>query len=862
MFSRIKNLVTILGICILFAPISVTAATVSTNENRFSAARLEVRWELRRNVFAPNKPHGRSLARFTLINHNDVPLPEKAWALYFNSVDGVELGPLKGQLALEQVSGSLFRLIPAKGFQGLAARQTLLVDFFQASLVSNLSKAPNGPYLVFADAPEQGLAIEQYQAMPLQRPEQMNKDASDTMPLITPQTLFRRNTLIDEIALSALPPIFPTPRLLQPGVGQLQLSAMPDIIADKGMEFEAAFAKALFRPHFPMDSVTAQLNERATKSAPALSLSIGEIPGQTSPEAYEMRIDVKAGISIKGLSAAGVMYGLQSLRDLLPLKPDGTRQLSLAALFVSDAPRFAYRGFQLDVARNFQAKETVFRLLDLMARYKLNKFHFHLTDDEGWRLAIAGIPELTAIGAVRGHTLQQTQHLQPAYGSGPSTEDPHGSGYYSRADYIEILKYAAARHIEVIPEIEMPGHARAAVKAMEIRFHRLEKTDPDEARRYLLNDLNDRSQYKSPQQYTDHVLDPGLASSYTFIEHVVAQIVALHQEAGVALHTIHVGADELPEGAWEKSPASLAAMQALNLTSTAQLWDHFYHQVDLILRKHGLFASGWEELGAKKITLQGKPALIPNPVFIQKNFNLFVWNNTEGAEDFAYRLANAGYKTVLAPVTKMYFDMAHNQNPEEPGVNWGAYVDLDTVYDFIPLDYLKNAEKKLIGKDSLTEEGKKNILGLEATLFTETVRDTGRIEYMIMPRLLALAERAWASDPAWATEADSNKAAALHRNAWSAFVNQLGKRILPRLDAEQIAMHYRIAPPGLQRIKQQIHVNYQLPGFTLRYTTDGSEPNTGSALVVGPIAAKGIISVAAFDTNGRKGNSSRIENTQ
>lgn len=852
MFCRINNLVTALSIFILFTPIAVTAGSVKSNDNVFSVTRLELRWELQRNVFAKKNPRGQSLARFTLINHNNVPLPEKAWGLYFSSVDGVELGQLDGNLALEQVSGSLFRVVPAKGFKGLAAQQTLLINFFQAGLVANSSKAPNGPYLVFDDAPEQGLAIERYQIMPLLRPEQIDKGVSDPVPVITAQAVFERNAGIDDIALSALPPIFPTPQLLEARAGRLLLTSMPKIIASANLAGEAALAKALLQPHFR----TVQVQD----SAPTLNLIIGKIPGQASIEAYEMHIDAIAGISIKGQSPAGVMYGLQSLRDLLPIKPNDTNQLEFTARFVSDAPRFEYRGFQLDVARNFHSKETVFRLLDLMARYKLNKFHFHLTDDEGWRLDIAGIPELTSIGAVRGHTLQQTQHLQPAYGSGPTIDDPHGSGFYTRADYIEILKYAAALHIDVIPEIEMPGHARAAVKAMEIRFHRLEKTDPTEARRYLLNDMNDRSHYKSAQQYHDNVLDPGLASSYVFIEQVVTQLVTLHQEAGVALKTIHVGADELPEGVWEKSPASLAAMKRLKLTSTAGLWDHFYHEVDLILRKHGLFASGWEELGAKKANLSGKNTIIPNPLFIPNNFNLFVWNNTEGAEDFAYRLANAGYKTVLASVTKMYFDMAHNKNPDEHGVNWGGYVDLDTVYDFIPLDYLKNSEKSLVGKDSLTEEGKKNILGLEATLFTETIRDSARIDYMIMPRLLALAERAWASDPEWATESTPTKAAAMHRLAWSGFVNQLGKRVLPRLDAEQDAVQYRIAPPGLKRIDKQIHVNYQLPGFTLRYTTDGSEPDTHSAIVLGPIATKGLILVAAFDRNGRKGNSSRIKN--
>jgi len=338
---------------------------------------------------------------------------------------------------------------------------------------------------------------------------------------------------------------------------------------------------------------------RTAANIPPLTLRIGTIAGQSSPEAYELTINPHTGIALTGASAAGVFLGLQSLRDLLPLAPQADGAVDLQAMHIIDAPRFEYRGFQLDVSRNFQLKATVLRLLDLMARYKLNKFHFHLTDDEGWRLEIAGLPELTSFGARRGHTMSVSEHLQPAYGSGPDVTDPHGSGFYTRADYIEILKYAAALHIEVIPELEMPGHARAAVKAMESRYHRLEKIDVANARQYLLNDFDDRSEYKSPQLYHDQVLNPGMASTYAFIEHVVAEVVAMHKEAGVPMRSLHVGGDELPNGAWEKSPASQALMKRMNLATTVELWDYFYDRVDRILKRHGLRASGWEELGAR-----------------------------------------------------------------------------------------------------------------------------------------------------------------------------------------------------------------------------------------------------------------------
>jgi hexosaminidase len=814
-----------------------------------SGAKLRLRWELQRNLFTAQTPNGRAQTRLILSNGDSRPLPPRGWALYFNCMDGVETGALPSKLIMEQVAGSLFRLRPGPDFAGLAPGQTLDIEYFHPEQIIKMAKAPVGPYLVYDAAPELGMAISDFEWLPVTRPEQLDKGNSGAKPVTTVEDTYRRNTRAELLPAAAIPPVLPTPLQLQAGAGRLPLRAQPAISAPATLRTEAALARSLFPAGLPAAPQSA---------APALRLSIGALDGQASPEAYRLTIAADSGIAIVGNSAAGVAYGLQTLRDLLPLP--GATEPSLPELTITDAPRFGYRGFQLDVARNFQSKQTVFKWLDLMARYKLNKFHFHLTEDEGWRLEIAGLPELTAIGAVRGHSAKPGVRLQPAYGSGPDAADPHGSGYYSRADYIEILRYAAARHIEVIPEIEMPGHARAAVQAMEARYHRLKAAGAKDAAKYLLNDFADRSVYKSPQLYNDHVLNPGLESSFTFIEHVVKQVVALHRAAGVPLHTIYMGGDELPNGAWEKSPASLATMQKHKLETSADLWDYFYDRVDGILRKQGLFTSGWEEIASRKTMLHGRHKLIPNPRFTQRGFSAYVWNNTEGAEDLAYRLANAGYDIVLAPVTKMYMDMAYNPNPEEPGVNWGDYVELDTVYDFIPFDYLKNAsDAQRLGKDGLTDYGKRRVRGLEATLFTETVRDPARIDYLVMPRLLAVAERGWAPDPAWATEPDPAKADALRRAAWSGFVNALGQRVLPRLDLERAGVAYRIAPPGLMLGGGRVLVNHVLPGITLRYTSDGSAPTAASPLVTGPISERGVIQAAAFDRNGRSGLVARIE---
>jgi len=812
-------------------------------------AGLTLRWELQRAPAGRVLAQDGSPARFILANNGRQPLAPSGWSLYFSGIDRMPAGATSGGLVLEQVAGGLYRLRPAPDFAGLAPGQAATFAYRHADAVYMPSHAPGGPYLVHDAAPDVGVPLP-YSVAPLTEPAQRDQ-ADSPHSLLTPQDTYRRNARADLLPAASVPPVLPTPLQLQPGSGRLALARRPDIRAPAALAAEAALARSLV--------AGLPEGEGGGSGGAPLRLRVGRVRGQASPEAYRLAIDARGGIDIVGNSAAGVSYGLQTLRDLMPLP--GAADAGLPALTIVDAPRFGYRGFMLDVARNFHDKETVFKWLDLMARFKLNKFHFHLTDDEGWRIEIAGLPELTAVGAVRGHSARPGLRLDPAYGSGPDPRDPAGSGHYSREDYKAIVRYARARHIEVIPEIEMPGHARAAVQAMAARAQRLAAAGSrDGAARYLLRDPSDRSRYVSAQLFSDNVIDPGLASSYVFIDHVVGAVAALHREAGAPLKTIHMGGDELANGAWEQSPASLALMRREGLATSADLWDYFYGRVDAIVRRHGARTAGWEELAARKTRLDGKPALVPNPRFTGSGFTAYVWNNTPGAEDLAYRLANGGYDIVLAPVTRMYFDMAANANPEEHGVNWGAYVDLDTVYDFVPFHLMRDAPPAArAGKVRLSEDGKRRVRGIQATLFTETARDPARIDYLVMPRMAALAERAWAADPAWAGAADPAAAEALHRRAWSGFVNALGQRVLPRLDLEGPAVAYRIAPPGLVLDGSLVLANHVLPGMVLRYTSDGSDPTPQSTQVTGPIAARGAIRVAAFDRMGRRGAVAAIE---
>ncbi len=800
---------------------------------------------------------GGASVQLRLENCGKDSLPTTGWSLFLSSAHVLHAAE-GSPMVVENLGGDFHRVRPGKAFKELAPGKAVVLAFWTHSAMANLSAVPAGAYLVNDRDPARCHAVQTEVVSPFAPPE---TGPSSALRKIA-EDRFVRNEGIPDLPLEDLPPVFPTPSTLIPGTGVCRLTRMPRIIAPRELASERGLLRSYLGPCFKV---------QGTGRGPGIRLELGEIESLAGPEGYLLVIDPQNGIRIRGCTAAGVFYGIQTLRELLPIVPGGAG-LELRALTVKDAPRFGYRGLHLDVARNFQPKATVFRVLELMARYKLNALHFHLTDDEGWRLEIPGLPELTRVGSRRGHTLSMEGWLPPAFGSGPFPDRPFGSGYYSREDYQQILRLASRLHIEVIPELEMPGHARAAIKAMEARYRTfMRQENRAAAEMYRLVDPEDTSVYTSAQTYHDNVMNPALPSTFTFMDKVVAEVSHLHRQAGAPLRHLHMGGDEVPEGVWERSPQVQALLKANGWSSVNELWPLFYGRADGILRSKDIQFSGWEEVGLKKINSGDAAVQTVNASYAKRGWRTYVWNNVPGwgNEDLAYRLANAGYEVVLCPVTNFYFDLAATPEPQERGLRWGGFIDLEKPYDFIPMDYYRSTRqdhrgrpldpKVFEGKSRLTTEGRTRILGLQGCLWSETLTEAGNLDHMLVPKMLGLAERAWATDPPWATEPSPEKAKLLHDADWSRFLNILGKRELPRLALERPAVRFRIPAPGMEVRNGRVRCNLQFPGMTLRYTLDGSEPSKASPIVPRDLPAEEALQVAAFDAAGRKGPTASLK---
>jgi hexosaminidase len=811
-------------------------------------------------------------ARLVLRNMLDAPIAA-GWELYFNTCRRVLADTVDAGFRIDHLNGDLFRLRSTGGADWLPG-QALEVRYEAQFWAISVTDAPLGFYLIEADGKLTDLGDPEI--LPFARPEQLHRHARDLLP---PGDAARR--YLDNAGLRLLPRIDVgriTPRPLQAQFTEARcvLAADSEIAAGLALAGEVAYLRTL----------SAGLPPGA---GARIELAIGAVDA-SGPEAYLLEIGPES-VLLCGASAHGVFNGIQTLAQLL--EPDG----ALPCGRVLDAPRFGYRGMMLDVARHFSSRETVLRLLDCMACYKLNKLHLHLTDDEGWRLHIDALPELTAIGSKRGVARDgkrmplEACSLPPSFGSGADIDSSAGTGYYDAADFIAILRYAHVRHIEVIPEFNMPGHARAAVLAMRARHDRLRAAgDIEGAQRYLLSDQEDASSYESVQMWRDNVICIALPSVDRFIDTVVAHVAALYREAGVPLRAVHTGGDEVPLGAWLGSPVCQHLMRERGWNDVGQLHADFVERCRVILANHGLAFAGWEETALKygaataegcapaqhegTLAVEGAPLPLPKPAFDGPGFQVYAWNNAwgSGKEDVAYRLANAGYDVVLANAANLYFDLAYAKDPQEPGYYWAGFVETRHAFVFCPLDMIASAASDPMGRDiapaqlaamaRLSHEGRARILGLQGQLWGENARSRARIEYLAAPRMVALAERAWAPDPGWCDIAGPGRRAAAIEADWNEFANRLGQRELPRLDRAPLAYGYRLPPPGVVRDGRVVHANVALPGLALHYTLDGSAPTTSSPRYTEPVQAgprDRVVKVATFDTRGRSSRLVTIE---
>lgn len=406
-------------------------------------------------------------------------------------------------------------------------------------------------------------------------------------------------------------------------------------------------------------------------------------------EGYTLRVTAE-GVTIEAATEAGVFYAFQTLRQLLPPEIESetpTDEISWAVpgVAIEDAPRFPYRGMHLDVGRHFFAVPVIKRYIDTMSRFKFNRFHWHLTEDQGWRVQIDAYPRLTEVGAWRDESPVETDEDR-FIGDGI----PHG-GFYTKAEVREIVAYAEERYVTIVPEIELPGHATAALASY-----------PE------LGCTEERLEVSTRWGIHDSILCPK-EETFEFLEAVLTEVMALFPS-----EYIHIGGDEVPKRQWEESALAQAVMRREGLEDEDELQSWFVRRIEDHLRTNGRRLIGWDEI------LEG--GLAPDATVMS-------WRGTEGG----IAAARQGHDVVMTPVEHAYFDFYQADAASEPlAMNWAGFpIPLETVYAFEPIPAV------------LTEDQSGHILGAQGNVWTEYIKTPEHLEYMAYPRALAMAEVTW-----------------------------------------------------------------------------------------------------------------------
>ncbi|KAB2352647.1 family 20 glycosylhydrolase [Actinomadura rudentiformis] len=807
-------------------------------------------------------------ARLTLANGDRRCALAGGWTMYFSSVrqPAAVLTGAAGDIARKQLadqglsvaradraqSGDFYALKPTATFRPVAPGERRTIDMNIELWATHKTDGPAGWSIAYGDGKPRWVPSKTL--LDPADPKQTKAFSGDVRPVQSAATRFAENTS-GKRQLTLQQRILPQPLSATATGGTVRIGGSSPINAAAALRGEAGYLRSALRDVAKGGGAPISL-----RLDPKLDV---DRDGKADAEGYILTGSGR-GVEIVGTDRAGVLYGIQTLRQLIPAtayQVAGTGTVAVPRATVADAPLFGYRGLHIDVARHFETKETVKKFLDLMAFTKMNRLHFGVTNDEGWRVEIPGLPELTGFGSKRALDLPEKNALHQGFGSvndlgrgdgiagKPGDEKEanlgrtpayqgfeqsmsnfvgKGSGHYSVRDFKEILAYATERHIEVVPEFNFPAHARAAVQSMERRYQRT-KDDT-----YRLLDPADTSQHVSVQYYNDNLVNPCIPSTYAFLTKVVTEVGKMYADAKAPLNRFHLGGDEPPgppPGWWSGSPACQKNPETAG-KSGEQLADLFFTKWNGIAQKVAKTTAGWEDVTDPTRDLR------------LKNFAPLPWQNVWGwgREDWAYRFANEGTPVILAHATNLYMDLAYNKDPDEPGYYWAAYVDEKSTFTYQPFNVYANATETRWGGPftpdpnwvKLTEAGKKNILGLEAQLWAENGKTPDIREYQAYPKLLGVAERAWNRRTPGTAEMLA---------AWDVFNNTLGQATFPLLSFYKPVglrgkgVNYRIPLPGAKISGGMLTANVRNPGLAIEYSTDGVRwrPYTGPVRV-GPTA--------------------------
>jgi hexosaminidase len=483
--------------------------------------------------------------------------------------------------------------------------------------------------------------------------------------------------------------VVPKPVLVEDLPGTFALGRGCRIIYQPGSSDAKATAQILADTLRRSTGLSLRVREAATmpQEGSLLVTTEGADPA-LGEEGYRLEITGR-GIVLSATKAAGLFYGIQTLRQLLPADTFGATKVyrrngcSIPCVRIVDQPRFAWRGMHLDVSRHFFDTTFVKRYLDNLALHKINVFHWHLTDDDGWRVEIKKYPRLTEVGAWRG----AKEALPPSYGSG----DQRYGGFYTQKQVREVVRYAAERHILIVPEVDVPAHCRAVTVAY-----------PE------LLCTGDPYKFKSVQDVPANVLCPSQEKTYEFLAGVFGELAELFPGP-----YLHAGGDERPVGPWEQCDRCQKRMKDEHLADGKILQDRFLKRVQEICRAHGKKMIGWDELDHQTV--------------LDKDYTVMAWNSIQAGVTSAEK----GFPVIMAPSPFTYFDLSYNADPVEPGQRWAGVLSVQKTYSLDP----KASE--------LSPDVAERVLGVHGCLWSETLVTPDRPDYMAFPRLCALAEVGW-----------------------------------------------------------------------------------------------------------------------
>ena len=442
--------------------------------------------------------------------------------------------------------------------------------------------------------------------------------------------------------------------------------------------------------------------KRVAGNSSSKSRIIFSVDRSLSPEQYILKIDSRRAV-VKASGLNGFVYAVQTLKQMMPVQiygssPAPDADWNIPCCIINDTPRFNYRGMLLDVARHFFTVEQVKKFIDMMEILKMNVFHWHLTDDQGWRIEIKRYPELTRVGSIRKETLVGHHHTSNTYDG-----TPYGEGMWYTQDQIrEVVKYAASKGIKVIPEIDLPGHMMGAVA-----------TYP------YLGCTGGPYQVLCKWGISDDVLCAGKQESYTFLENVLEEVCELFPA-----EYIHIGGDECPKVRWEKCSACQAKIAELGLkgdgvhSAEHYLQSHIMRHMSEFLEAKGKKIVGWEEM------LQGE---------LPPGSTVMAWRRNK----YAHQAARLGHDAIVSTRTFLYLDRYQSEDKENEPLAHSSYLPVDLVWSCDPfMSEEENAE-------ALTENQRKHILGVQANVWTEYIPNNEHMEYMVNPRMAAVSEVQW-----------------------------------------------------------------------------------------------------------------------